>query len=75
MRTDIPVIDDRSFMEEAFRLMRGTGAPAVAVTDGSGRLAGLVTPETIGEMVMIRSTCPHAFDFLRRWRRTRGAAA
>jgi CBS domain-containing protein len=75
MRTDIPIMDDRSFMEEAFRLMRETGAPAVAVTDGSGRLTGLVTPETIGEMVMIRSACPHAFDFLRRWRRTRRVAA
>ena len=75
MRTDIPVIDDRSFVEEAFRLMRETGAPAVAVTDGFGRLAGLVTHETIGEMVMIRSACPHAFDFLRRWRRARSVAA
>jgi Zn-dependent protease/CBS domain-containing protein len=75
MRMGIPIISDRSFVEEAFRLMRETGAPAVAVTDGFGRLAGLVTHETIGEMVMIRSACPHAFDFLRRWQRARGVAA
>jgi len=45
------------------------------VTDGFGRFVGLVTHETIGEMVMFRAVCAHAFDFLRRWRKARGVTA
>ena len=33
-------------------------APAVAVVDGSDRLVGLVTSETIGEMLMLHRAIP-----------------
>lgn len=55
MRTGIPVIDRRRPLEDALRLLRETRAPAVGVTDEDGRLVGLVTPENVGEMVMVRS--------------------
>lgn len=63
MRTDIPAINQRKCLEESLRLMEQSSAPAVAVTDGAGRLAGLLTHETIGEMLMVRSAVPEAFRF------------
>lgn len=41
--------------EGAFRLMQESGCPALPVVDGTGRLIGLVTPENIGELMMVRS--------------------
>jgi hypothetical protein len=32
--------------------------PAVGVNDGAGRLIGLITPENIGEMMMIQAARP-----------------
>lgn len=66
MRTDIPQIHYRKCLEESLRLMQHANAPAVAVTDNTGRLAGLLTHETIGEMLMVRSAVPEAFRFGRR---------
>lgn len=63
MRTDIPQIHYRKCLEESLRLMQHANAPAVAVTDNAGRLAGLLTHETIGEMLMVRSALPDAFRF------------
>lgn len=39
----------------AFRLMQESGCPALPVVDGTGRLVGLVTPENVGELMMVRS--------------------
>src|SRR5262245_22208539 len=63
MRTDIPKIHPRKCLEESLRLMQQANVPAVAVTDNAGRLVGLLTHETIGEMVMVRSVVPDAFRF------------
>lgn len=70
MRTDIPRIHYRKCLEESLRLMQEANVPAVAVTDKAGRLVGLLTHETIGEMLMVRSAVPDAFRFghLRRGR-------
>ena len=38
--------------------MREKQLPAVGVTDGAGRLIGLVTPENVGEMMMIQAARP-----------------
>jgi stage IV sporulation protein FB len=35
------------------RILQEKAAPAVAVIDAAGRLVGLVTRETVGEMLMI----------------------
>jgi len=58
MTTELPSISYRQPLEDAFRLLQEKSAPAVAVVDASGRLAGMVTPETIGEMMMLRQALP-----------------
>ena len=54
MIAEIPTISHRSTLEQAFKLLQQKSAPAVGVTDASGKLAGLVTSETIAEMMMLR---------------------
>ncbi len=58
MRADIPVIDRRHNLEEALRLMQENRLPAVGVNDNDGRLVGLVTPENVGEMMMVHAARP-----------------
>lgn len=70
MRTDVPTIHRRQSLTEGFRLMQEKNAPAVAVVDSEGRLVGLLTHETIGEMMMVRSAMPDGFRFGRTGRHT-----
>ncbi|RWE69525.1 MULTISPECIES: site-2 protease family protein [unclassified Mesorhizobium] len=63
MRSDIPKIHYRKSLEESLRLMQQADVPAVAVVDNSDRLVGLMTHETIGEMLMVRSAVSDAFRF------------
>jgi CBS domain-containing protein len=58
MVKDIPTIEPSRRLEEAFRLLQEKSLPAVGVTDSAGRLIGLVTAETVGEMLMVRRTLP-----------------
>ena len=58
MSTKVPSVGHRSCLDEALRLLQEKAAPAVAVTDAEGRLVGLVTSETIGEMMMLRDAMP-----------------
>jgi CBS domain containing-hemolysin-like protein len=58
MASDIPIIEHRRNLDEALRLMQEKRLPAVGVNDGTGRLIGLVTPENIGEMMMIQAARP-----------------
>lgn len=41
--------------EGAFRLMQESRCPALPVVDESERFVGLITPENVGEMMMVRS--------------------
>ena len=50
-------------LEDAFRLLQEKSAPAVAVVDAAGRLVGLVTSETIGEMLMLHQALPSGVRF------------
>jgi hypothetical protein len=43
--------------------MQDSSVPAVAALDSAGHLVGLVTHETIGEMMMVRSAVPEGFRF------------
>jgi stage IV sporulation protein FB len=61
MLTNVPTIGYRHTLDEAFRLLQAKSAPAVGVLDGDGRLAGLITSETIGEMLMVREAAPTRF--------------
>ena len=53
MRVDIPSVPWKGSFAEAFRLMQDCKCPALPVTDDEGRLVGLITPENVGEMMMI----------------------
>jgi stage IV sporulation protein FB len=58
MSPTLPTLSHRRYLDEAFRTLQEKSAPAVAVVDGMGRLVGLVTPETIGEMMMLNQALP-----------------
>jgi Zn-dependent protease/CBS domain-containing protein len=58
MTTGIPTIGHRHTLDEAFRLLQENSVPAVGVVDMTGRLVGLITSETVGEMLMVRNALP-----------------
>jgi stage IV sporulation protein FB len=58
MTAGIPTVSHRACLEEAVRLMQEKQAPGVGVLDAAGRFAGLITAETIGEMLMVRDAAP-----------------
>ncbi|MGY2050481.1 site-2 protease family protein [Methylobacterium sp. JK268] len=66
MRGDIPTVRDRQPLEDALRLMQQGGLPAVGVTDSFGRLVGLITPENVGEMMMVLAARPEGRTGLKR---------
>lgn len=58
MTAGIPTISHRHCLEDAFRVLQEKSVPAVGVVDSGGRLVGLVTPETVGEMLMVHEALP-----------------
>ena len=44
-----------SRLEAALKLLQGRSAPAVGVVDRDGRLVGYITPENIGELMMVEN--------------------
>ncbi len=58
MSDNIPTVNKSRCLDEAFRLLQEKGVPAVGVVDASGKLVGLVTSETIGEMLMLHHALP-----------------
>jgi stage IV sporulation protein FB len=72
MSTTVPTLGHRRCLEEAFRLLHEKSARAVAIVDAIGRLAGLVTSETIGEMMMLHEAMPQGWR-LGPWTRPSGA--
>ncbi len=53
MTDRIPTVNKSRCLDEAFRLLQEKSVPAVGVLDMSDRLVGLVTSETIGQMLML----------------------
>ena len=72
MVTEIPTIENRRRLDEAFRLLQEKSAPAVGVVDAAGRLTGLVTSETIGQMLLVKDALPKG-GRLGAWSRPAGA--
>jgi len=72
MTKEIPTVSHRACLEEAIRLLQEKQAPAVGVVDAGGKLAGLITSETIGEMLMVREALP-AGAHVGPWNRPAGA--
>jgi Zn-dependent protease/CBS domain-containing protein len=58
MAPELPTIGHRQHLDEAFRLLQEKSAAAVGVIDSSGRLVGLITPETVAEMMMVQAALP-----------------
>jgi len=58
MTGGIPTLNKSRCLDEAFRLLQEKSVPAVGIVDMSGRLVGLVTSETIGEMLMLHQAMP-----------------
>jgi Zn-dependent protease/CBS domain-containing protein len=58
MTTDVPTVGYRSCLEDAFRILQEKSAPAVGIVDAAGRLVGLITSETVGEMLMVQNALP-----------------
>ena len=54
------------------RLLQEKAAPAVGVVDAAGRLTGLITSETIGQMLLVKDALPKG-GRLGPWSRPAGA--
>src|SRR6476646_1665752 len=72
MIADVPTISHRATLEQAFKLLQQKSVPAVGVTDPTGKLVGLVTSETIAEMMMLREALPRGVR-IGPWSRAAGA--
>ncbi len=55
MRRDVPTVSAHASFEQAFALMQSSGSPALPVVDHLNRLVGLITPDHVGEMMMVHS--------------------
>jgi Zn-dependent protease/CBS domain-containing protein len=66
MHRDIPTVRAEVPFDHAFRLLEEHQAPALFVVDDEGRPIGLVTPESVGEMMMLRGS--RSDDQLTEWR-------
>jgi stage IV sporulation protein FB len=58
MSPTMPTVSHRSCLDDAFRILQEKSAPAVGVVDAQGSLVGLVTSETVGEMLMVNKALP-----------------
>ena len=58
MVRDLPMVSDWQPLEPALALLNRTRAPALLVVNGAQQLVGLLTPENVGEMMMVRSARP-----------------
>jgi stage IV sporulation protein FB len=72
MSAELPTIGHRHCLDEAFKLLQQKQAPAVGVTDATGRLVGLVTHETIAGMIMLQAALPKGAQ-IGPWSRPAGA--
>jgi stage IV sporulation protein FB len=72
MNTNLPTVSHRRCLEDAFRILQEKSASAVGVVDAGGRLIGLVTPETVGEMLMVHDALPRGVR-MGPWSRAAGA--
>lgn len=55
MRSSIPTVRPSTSFQRAFEVMQGKDLPVVAVVDRHGNFIGLLTRESIGELMMLHS--------------------
>ncbi|MFD0985826.1 site-2 protease family protein [Methyloligella solikamskensis] len=58
MQTEIPMMSARASLESALRALTEKRQPAVGVTGPDGKLVGLLTPENLGELMMLNGAHP-----------------
>jgi Zn-dependent protease/CBS domain-containing protein len=58
MVSDIPTVDASRSLDDALHLMQKRSAQTVGVIEGDGRLVGLITSETLAEMVLVGNLMP-----------------
>ena len=58
MQRDLPTVRADEPFDKAFQLMQESAFPALPVVDRFGRLRGLITPENVGELMMVSSLLP-----------------
>ncbi|WP_376093105.1 site-2 protease family protein [Roseomonas sp. CCTCC AB2023176] len=58
IRRDVPVLHHRTPLDQIIQVMNGGKHPAVGIEDGEGRLVGLITPENLGELMMVNAARP-----------------
>src|SRR4051812_27809350 len=58
MTRNLPFAGNREPFEAALAKLNTTKAPALFILDESGRMVGLLTPENVGEMMLVRSVKP-----------------
>lgn len=57
---EVPTVGTRTPLDRALALITQRGAPVVGVVDAGGRLVGLLSPENVGEMMLLRAAQPDA---------------
>jgi stage IV sporulation protein FB len=62
MRREIPLVHSRQCLAEAMKALQQTQSPAVGVVDVGGKLVGLLTPESVGELLMVHGARPPRQD-------------
>jgi CBS domain-containing protein len=72
MSPEFPTINHRATLEQAFKVLQEKSVPGVGVVDTGGQLIGLVTSETIAEMMMLNNAAPRGWR-PGHWGRTAGA--
>jgi len=72
MSPQFPTVGHRATLEQAFKVLQERTAPAVGIVDNTGKLIGLVTGETIAEMMMLRDALPQG-PRMGPWGRAAGA--
>jgi Zn-dependent protease/predicted transcriptional regulator len=55
MRRDVPIMRASRGFDEAFRFLNESHSPAILVTDGTGKVVGMLTAENVGELMMVKS--------------------
>jgi Zn-dependent protease/predicted transcriptional regulator len=73
MSRGIPLIRQTDSLESAFQKMQSCRCPALPVVDAWGRLVGIVSPENIGELMMVSAALPEGANLP--WRLHTPAAA
>jgi stage IV sporulation protein FB len=63
MTAPLPTVSHRKCLDEAFKALQDKQAPAVGITDGAGKLVGLITAETVGEVMMVQNALPKGVPF------------